>query len=217
MKTETTSIEQEGFEAVLYTRKKPKKRCMIVNIAFGGGSIFVKGMARWLLKNKTDVLGLTVYGSKQTGIDQSEIPLEYIEKAVAWLRARGYEKIGILGLSIGASMAMTAASLMPEDLDLVISLSGFDRVFEGVCGLGTQYPSGHSSFTWRGEEIPYQPFYLTKKEYAKAMKDAKKEHGETYGRMLWEDSIRKEENREALIPVEKIRAPLLMFGAETDS
>jgi len=39
------------------------------------------------------------------------------------------------------------------DLPLVISLSGFDRVFEGVLGMGTQYPSGHSSFTWRGQTV----------------------------------------------------------------
>jgi len=216
MKTTKLSVAANGCEGVWYTDGAPKKRCMIVNITFGGGSIFVKSLAKWLIVNNCDALGLTISGSKQTGKNQSEIPVEYVESAVQYLKDQGYEKIGIMGLSLGSSMSMLAASLIP-DLSLVISLSGFDRVFEGVLGMGTQYPSGHSSFTWRGNEIPFQPFYLNKEEYLAAMKKAKEEHGEAYGRMLWDDSMAKEVNEDAVIPVENIHGSILMLGSATDT
>jgi len=216
MRTEKTTIAENGFEGVWYTDGAPKKRCLIVNITFGGGSMFVKSIAKWLIANDCDALGLTISGSRQTGKNQSEIPVEYVESAVKYLQAKGYEKTGIMGLSLGASMSLLAASLIP-DLSLVISLSGFDRVFEGVLGMGTQYPSGHSSFTWRGKEIPFQPFYLSKDEYIAAMKKAKEEHGEAYGRMLWEDSLNKEVNEDAVIPVENINGSILMLGSVTDT
>ena len=216
MKAEKINVTENGFEGVWYTDGERKKRCLIVNITFGGGSMFVKSIAKWLIANDCDALGLTISGSKQTGKNQSEIPVEYVESAVKYLQDKGYEKIGIMGLSLGASMSLLGASLIP-DLSLVISLSGFDRVFEGVLGMGTQYPSGHSSFTWRGEEIPFQPFYLSKDEYIAAMKQAKEEHGEAYGRMLWDNSLKKEVNEEAVIPVENIKGSILMIGSATDT
>jgi len=216
MRTEKTTIAENGFEGAWYTDDTPKKRCLIVNITFGGDSMFVKSIAKWLIANDCDALGLTISGSKQTGKNQSEIPIEYVASAVKFLQTKGYEKIGIMGLSLGASMSLLAAALIP-DLSLVISLSGFDRVFEGVLGMGTQYPSGHSSFTWKGEEVPFQPFYLSKDEYITAMKKAKEEHGETYGRMLWEDSLKKKVNEDAVIPVENINGSILMLGSATDT
>ena len=38
-------------------------------------------------------------------------PLEYIEKAIAWLKLHGNEKIGIAGASTTGTLALTAASL----------------------------------------------------------------------------------------------------------
>ena len=216
MNAEKTSVAKDGFEGVWYTNGSRKERCLIVNITFGGGSVFVKSIAKWLLANDCDALGLTISGSTQNGKNQSQIPIEYVESAVMYLQEKGYQKVGIMGLSLGASMSLLAAALIP-DLSLVVSLSGFDRVFEGVLGMGTQYPSGHSSFTWRGDEVPFQPFYLSKEEYIAAMKRAKEEHGEPYGRMLWENSLQKEVNENAVIPVENIRGSILMLGAVTDS
>jgi len=216
MKTYKTTIGEHGFEGVLYTGDAPASQVMIVNLTFGGGSPMVKGLAKWLIGEKTDALGLTIQGTKATGKDQSQIPLEYISSAIIYLKEKGYERIGIMGLSLGASMALTAAAKMQE-LSLVMTMSAFDRVFEGVLGTGTQYPSGHSSFTWQGEDVPYQPFHLTKDEYIQLMKDAKKAHGEMYGRDLWENALKVEANEDALIPVEDIKGRIVMFGAETDT
>jgi len=216
MNIEKTTVQENGFEGAYYRDSEKNDRAMIINITFGGDSIFVKKLAQWLIENKTDALGITISGSKETGKNQSEIPLEYIESALNYLKNKGYSRVGILGLSLGASMSMLAASYFSE-LNPIISLSGFDTVFEGVNGMGTQYPSGHSSFTYKGQEIPFQPFHLTKDGYIKAMKDAKKKYGEPYGRMLWDNSLAQGVNEEALIPVEKIQGKLYLFGAKTDS
>jgi len=42
MKAEKANVTEKGFEGVWYTDGSPKKRCLIVNITFGGGSVFVE-------------------------------------------------------------------------------------------------------------------------------------------------------------------------------
>ena len=208
-------LTSEGFEGYLYDEGAGKEKCLILNLIYPGNSIFVKKLAAWLNRQNVAALGLTVVGSKDTQKDETLVPLEYIGNAAKWLKEQGYQKIGILGLSFGAEMALAAACEY-EELSLVISLSGFDQVWEGVYGTGTG-PSGKSSFSFNGEGLPFQPFRLSAEEYKKAMEDAKKEHGEAYGRKLWDDSRAAGVVEEAVIPTEKIKGKVLLLAAKNDT
>ena len=210
-----TSVSTEGFEGYLFNAGAGKDKCMILNLIYPGNSIFIKSMAAWLNRQGVAALGLTVVGSKGTQKDETLVPLEYIGCAVKWLKGQGYQKIGILGLSFGAEMALAAACEY-HDLSLIISLSGFDQVWEGVYGTGTG-PSGQSSFSLNGKGLPFQPFRLSVEEYKKAMADAKNEHGEAYGRQLWDDSRTAGIVEEAVIPVEKIAGRLVLLCAKHDT
>ncbi|MDO4633319.1 MAG: acyl-CoA thioester hydrolase/BAAT C-terminal domain-containing protein [Eubacteriales bacterium] len=214
---EKFNVADHGFEGcLLEAEQAEEKKVMILNLMFAPHSIMIKKTEQWLVKNGISALSLASWGTKQTVPDENLVPLDYILKAAAYLKKLGYQKIGITGLSLGAVMALYGAALSP-DISLTISISGFDMLFEGVLGRGTQYPSGHSSLTLEGKELPFQPFYLDKAGYQKEMKEAKKAHGETYGRGLWEKSIQKECREEAKIPVEQIRGKILLLSAEHDT
>lgn len=212
-----TSVSKEGFEGVLYEAASGgERKCLILNLLFAPGSGFAKKPALWLNAHGVSALAIGVYGTKETPADQSQIPIEYITKACEWLKQCGYQKIGVLGLSFGAEMGLYAASVC-RDISLTIAISGFDRVFEGVLGRGTQYPSGKSSFTMGGEDVPFQSLCLTKEAYIKRMADEKKAHGENYGRDMWEEAIQKAPNADAVIPVERICGRVLLLGSQTDT
>lgn len=212
-----TSVGNEGFEGVLYEAAPAAgKKCLILNLLFAPNSMFAKRPALWLNRHGISALAIGVYATKETPADQSQIPVEYITKACAWLKQRGYSKIGVLGLSFGAEMGLYAASVC-QDITLTIAISGYDRVFEGVLGRGTQYPSGRSCLTFGGADVPFQPLGLTKDAYIRRMADAKKAHGENYGRDMWEEAILKAPNDAALIPVENIRGRILFLGSDTDT
>ena len=59
-------------------------------------------------------------------------PLECIEKAVAWLKLHGNEKIGIAGASTTGTLALTAASLF-DVISLTIAITPSDFVWQGRC------------------------------------------------------------------------------------
>lgn len=211
------TVAGQGFEGcLLEARQQGDKKCMILNLMFAPHSIMLKKTEQWLVDNGISVLSLASWGTKQTVPDENLVPLDYLLNAAAYLKKEGYRKIGVVGLSLGAVMALYAAALCP-DISLTISISGFDMLFEGVLGRGSQYPSGRSSLTLKGKELPFQPFYLDKAGYQKEMKEAKKIHGETYGRGLWEKSIQKEKRDDAMIPVEKIQGKILLLSAVRDT
>lgn len=104
-------------------------------------------------------LGLCYWNVPGLPRELVEVPVESVERAVAFLRGRGFEKVGVYGISKGGELALLAASLMPE-LTCVVALSPLDHVMPGITGNGsiaTKGVSERSSWTWRGEPVPCVP------------------------------------------------------------
>lgn len=133
-------------------------------------------------------------------------PVEYAERAVQALRAEGYEKIGMVGISAGAKYAITAASLIPE-VSLVIAASPFDYTTEAFHGTKAL---DQSTFSWRGEPLPFDPTVtLHRNLFSVLLRTA---FNKKYGmrRMLrgcYEENVQTEAAR---IKVENMRADLLL-------
>lgn len=104
-------------------------------------------------------LGLCYWNVPGLPRELVEVPVESVERAVAFLRGRGFEKVGVYGISKGGELALLAASLMPE-LTCTVALSPLDHVMPGITGNGsiaTKGVSERSSWTWRGEPVPCVP------------------------------------------------------------
>ncbi len=214
---EKFNVQSHGFEGCLYeVNQTDDSKCLILNLMFAPDSFMLKKLVKLITAHGVSALTLGSWGTKQTVPDENLVPLDYLLAACKCLKAKGYQKIGTVGLSMTAVMGMYSAALC-SDISLTIALSGYDMLFEGVLGRGNQYPSGHSTLTLEGKELPYQPFYLDKAGYQSTMSEAKKAHGENYGRDLWEDSKKKKLHEDALIPVENIQGKLLLLCSENDT
>ena len=123
-KTITASVQKEGFEAILYPGNGRKDKVMIVMSGSNGGMTLTKQEAEFYHRNGIPSLALALFKTKQTPKELSRVPVEFVEKAAAWLKKLGYKQIGIDGTSKGSEMALIAASLFPE-LSCVIVRSAF--------------------------------------------------------------------------------------------
>ena len=199
----------EGFEAILYPGNGRKDKVMIVMSGSNGGMKLTKQEAEFYHRNGIPSLALALFKTKQTPKELSRVPVEFVEKAIAWLIKQGYKQIGIDGISKGSEMALIAASLFPE-LSCVIVRVPSHFVSEGLSGSGkNKAPSGTSCWSYRGRELPYAPYRSRTFNILQMFMREKEMHIITFNRD-------KDITPETLIPIENIKAPILMLSSKHD-
>lgn len=193
-----------------------------------GGSEGNDGSARRkapdLLAEGYAVLGLPYYSPAWGGQEQKfpglsagfdAIPVDYLETARDWLRSRAdirSDAIGILGGSKGAEMALLAGSYI-DGFAAIAAIAPSDVVWEGW-GPGTT--SGTvSSFSWRGEPLPFVPYIGMGEEFA----NPSGENGRPRLRLPHDRGRHAYPERAiaARIAVEKIHEPVLVAGGDADN
>lgn len=212
----SASNPSEGFDGVLYPVQKPDgqlrtDRIVITLPGSEGGLQNAERMARFLHRNQIPALALGYYRTPHTGRELARIPLEYIEHAIRWLQRRGYEKIAVQGISRGAEYAAAAAVTFPEITCTILRAPG-------CCyseGLVRNNPSGTSSWTFRGKELPYAPFSVrsfTGQRQQELVTAAGKQAvtGKT-------PLLAAEPAPAAEIPLERANGPVLLFSSEADT
>ncbi|WP_267286713.1 acyl-CoA thioester hydrolase/BAAT C-terminal domain-containing protein [Kitasatospora acidiphila] len=105
---------------------------------------------RLLARTGMTALSIRWFGGEGQPAGICEIPLETFSTAIDLLRAKGAERIGVLGVSKGAEAALLLAVHDPR-VDAVVALSPTSVVWANV-GPGSDgeiYPY-RSSWTWRG-------------------------------------------------------------------
>ena len=151
-------VRKEGFEGILYPGNGRKDKVLIVMSGSNGGMALTRQEAEFYHRNGIPALALALFRTGQTPKDLSRVPVEYVERAVRWLKKQGYQRIGIDGTSKGSEMALVAASMFPE-ISCVIVRVPSHFVSEGLSGSGAgKAPSGTSCWSWRGKELPYAPY-----------------------------------------------------------
>ena len=150
-------------------------------------------------------------------------PLERIEKAMAWLKLHGNEKIGIAGASTTGTLALTAASLF-GDISLTIAMTPSDFVWQGFMqgkkdGCREWPIEGESLFSYKGKPLPYMPFRYQHSDYWRIISEESKHTGNMIAsRKLFDDSEAAHPiTEEEFIKVENIRGKLFLVGAEDDA
>lgn len=208
-KTIITSVVGEGFEGILYPGNGRKDKVLIVMSGSDGGMTLTKQESEFYHRNGIPGLALALFKTKQTPKELSRVPVEYVERAISWLKNQGYERIGIDGTSKGSEMALIAASRFPE-LSCVIVRVPSHFVSEGLSGSGkNKAPSGTSCWSYHGEELPYAPYRSRSFNILQMFMNEKEMHIITFNR---DKDIRPE----TLIPIEKIQAPVLMLSSSHD-
>lgn len=139
-----TTVKKDGFEGILFSGNRKKEKVVIVMSGSNGGMSLTEKEARFYQQNGIPALALALFKTKQTQKDLDRVPIEYVEKAIAWLKKRGYQRIAIDGTSKGSELALLAGTMFP-DITCVIARVPSYFVSEGLRASGiSKNPSGTS-------------------------------------------------------------------------
>ena len=189
-----------------------------------GGDGSARRFASAFLEQGYAVLGLPYYSPAYFGRPQQlpglpkafdALPLDNLETARNWLRGREDVRsaaIGIYGVSKGAEMALAGASRI-DGFAAVAAIVPSDVIWEGW-GPETK-PGEPSSFSWRGEALPFVPYLGMEAEFAKyadPVATVRLRTPQDAGRRANPDRV-----PNARIRVEDIDEPVLVAGGDADN
>ena len=209
-------LEADGFRAVWFEGSKYPGKAIIYMAGAKCGEKDTINSSLVLRNEGYSVLCLGFYLWDGMPKEMYKIPVEYVEKAVAELKANGYEKIAIHGMSTGAGYALLCSSLIP-DISCTIATVPYDYVMEGM--KHDLFPLGFAVYTYRGKSVPFSHYTCMNNGLLKALKGYfkfRKQNGNKEiraGRYGYDTS---EETEESRIKVENMKSDLLIMAPEWD-
>jgi dienelactone hydrolase len=197
------TVRDSGILAHVYRPHDAAKSPAVLLVGGSGGGIgWQDEMATLLSERRFVVMALAYFGMDDLPKELERIPLEYFDRALAWLKAQPYvdpTRIGIGGVSKGGELGLLIASRHPEISGVAVFVpSGV--VFQSIA---SGYPHT-SSWTYQGKDLPFVA-------YGKV--ENPKNTAEIYRAGIEQaDSL-----EAATIPVERIRGPILLLSGQADN
>jgi dienelactone hydrolase len=189
--------------------KEPVPGILVLGGAIGG-SLWTERAAALLANHGYATLALTYFSTGNLPENLVEIPLEYFSAGLKWLREREEvddSRLAIAGKSKGAEAALLVAQ-RARGLRCIVGYSASAVVYQGVQASGPIL-TARSSWTYRGQALPFVPCY---REGLPINMEALKNLKEIHSANLDTAYIM----RAAQIPVEEINAPILLVAGEAD-
>lgn len=149
--------KKDGFYGVYWECHNPSDRVIIAMLGDDPEDYVAKCAVKWLLRLGVNVLTMSP------------------------AKKHGNRKFGIAGASTTGTLALTAASLIP-DASLTIAMTLSDFIWQGFAqgnrdGCKEWPIENESLFTYRGRPLPYMPFCYEYPRYYQVMRaEAKAAH-----------------------------------------
>lgn len=213
------TAEKDGFIGAYYGGPSDSRKAVIIMLGDSSTDRMARCGAVWIISRGCHALAMSA-GKKDYG--HHNYPLERFGKAIAFLKSRGIEKIGIAGASTTGMLALIAASYYPE-ITLTIAMTPCDFVMEGFYrdgkdGMEERPGDNESTVSWQGKPLPYLPFAYRHPEYWLKIKEASRAGGNKIAsRPMFDESERRHPVREEeKIKVERIKGQIIFVGAQDD-
>jgi len=209
-------LEQDGLRGFLYYPAGGGPFPGVVILGGSEGRLF-EGWAQALASNGFAALSLAWFAYPSLPEELVEIPLEYFDRAAAWMKAQPQVKTGGLGLmggSKGGEAALLAAS-RNSDFRAVVAMTPAAHAWEGhtLRFFSPDYKP-MSSWSLGGRPLPYIPFKVTPEEKELERKGELASFVKFFGEGLAQADPATVEK--AAIPVEKIAGPILLISGTDD-
>ncbi|MEL6590050.1 MAG: acyl-CoA thioester hydrolase/BAAT C-terminal domain-containing protein [Bacteroidota bacterium] len=199
-------IKEDGIQGSYFAPPDAKDRAAIIIIGGGaGGDYWGQELA------KRGYAGLSLPYYRQPGLPplQEEIPLEYFEQAINWLRQQAAvdpSKVMLMGASRNAELALLIASQFPDLISGVIAFAPSAISWPNAV-LPYNSDTLLPSWTYQDQAIPYIPM----------PKIAGSNSSTIQTLPYWMAGIEKaNQYEEAFIPVENIKGPILLLSGIDD-
>ncbi|HKP75267.1 MAG TPA: acyl-CoA thioester hydrolase/BAAT C-terminal domain-containing protein [Longimicrobiaceae bacterium] len=203
-------VAEAGVLAHLYAPASARRLPVVIVLTGSEGGFDDLGAAV-LASHGYAALAVAYFGAPGLPDELSEIPVERIARAVAWIRTQpGLDagRIGVMGASKGAELALVAATLVPE-IRAVVAYAPADVVNPGLARQGGTRPQ--SSWTWKGAPLPF--LALTPPPEFEAQFRRQPPYRL---RPLYEASRSDSALARAAIPVERIHGAVLLISGDDD-
>lgn len=200
------AIQKNGFQANFFAAPEAENRPTVVIIGGGQwgdywGSEFAK----------KGYVGLSLPYHRREGLPPlpEEIPLEYFEQAIDWLRTQAEvnpDQIIVMGASRNAELALVLASTVPKYIHGVIAYAPSSVVWSNTV-MPYNSDTIKPSWTYQGEGIHHVPM--------EKLVGGSTSHINTLA--YWEKGLAKPEAQDlGPIPVEQVQGPILLFSGKDD-
>lgn len=206
-------IREDGIVGILLAPPSEKPLPAVIVLGGSEGGIPPESYVAQFANAGFAALGLAYFREKGLPDYLSEIPVEYFQKAAAWLGSRPEidpARIGIVGTSIGGTAALLAATSIPE-IRAVVTFNGGGVIFQSIDPNPEIRKREQSSFSRNGTSIPFVPI-STPPLNAESLATA-------YYLRVFLGSLYAADKRvidAATIPVEAIHGPILMLCGQAD-
>jgi dienelactone hydrolase len=209
-------LEQDGLRGFLYYPAEGESFPGVIIVGGSEGGLF-EGWAKALASNGFAALTLAWFNYQGLPDELVEIPIEYFDRAAAWMKAQPKVQpggLGLMGGSKGGEAVLIAAS-RNKDFRAVAALTPSAYMWEGHT-LRFFQPDYEPVASWSldGKPLPFIPFRVTPEDKEKEMK------GELDSFVFFfRDGLAKENPAivaQAVIPVEKINGPILLVSGTDD-
>jgi GrpB-like predicted nucleotidyltransferase (UPF0157 family)/dienelactone hydrolase len=211
-----TPVNEKGVVGTFFHTGDSSVRPTVIVVGGSEGGIY-EFPASLLASRGFNVLALGYWGQEPLPKQLVEIPLEYIEGAIHWLKARPDVAKGWLGMhgtSKGGELSLLAAAHF-EEIKAVVSLSGSPVV---CCGIvpWTEQKELPPAWTYKGKAIPYARPDNSVEVSNKCL--SMRKAGENPLR-IWYDYLTSDPQitEQATIPVEKINGSILLISGTDDA
>jgi hypothetical protein len=209
-------LDKDGLSGFLYYPAEGGPFPGVIILGGSEGGLF-EPRARAFAANGFAALTLAYFGYPNLPDELVEIPLEYFDRAMAWMKAQpkvNSERLGLVGGSKGGELALLVAS-RSRDVRAVVAMTPAAHAWEGHT-LRFFSPDYHPVSSWSlgGRPLPYIPFKVSPEEKEIYQK------GELASFVsFFRDGLAQADPatvEKAAIPVEKIQAPILLISGTDD-
>jgi len=209
-------LEKDGLVGFLYYPAEGGPFPGVIILGGSNGGLY-EWLARAFASNGFAALTLAYFQYPNLPDELVEIPVEYFERATAWMKAQpkvGAGQLGLAGGSKGGELALLLASRI-HDFQAVVAWTPGAHVWEGLSQkfFSPDYQPV-SSWSLGGRPLPFMPFKASPEDKEKEKK------GELASYVKFHlDSLTQTDPaivEKTAIPVEKIQAPILLVSGTDD-
>ena len=207
-------IQREGIVGTLFLPPEPGPHPAVMVLSGGTGGLS-EGRAAILASHGYAALALGYFGVEGLPRGLVNIPLEYFERAIRWMRAQpwlGDRLLAVSGPSRGGELALLLGATFP-DVNAVIAWVPSGVVFWPLGEPEPGDPRPPAAWTYRGQPLPYLQENNSASGPLPVPEPGKPVAYTPFYRSCLRDARAVER---ATIPVEKTRGPILLVSGTDD-
>jgi uncharacterized protein len=216
-----SDVTSSGLVARFFNIVGTKPKPGVIVLGGSDGSIYnSQKMAGILASHGYAVLALAYYGMETLPGSLENLPVEYVEKAVQWMKDNkevDCEYLTVFGKSKGAELALLSGSYI-KDIHGVIGWIPSPIAFEGINIKGRS--GGFGSWSYKNKPVPFLNFEVNSFTFGTKIffNILRKKSIPIQTEELYTRAIQNTQKREkAFFPIEKTNGPILLISSSFDN